>query len=46
MKKQTMVKDVIPAGVAAAMAVWLYQDRNTRSTKCMIVMEAVLRIRG
>ena len=45
-KKQTMVKDVIPACVAAAMAAWLYQERNMRSTKCITVMEAVLRMRG
>jgi hypothetical protein len=46
MKKQTIVKAVIPAGVAAAIAVWLYQDRNMRSTKRMMVMDAVLRMRG
>jgi len=41
-----MVKEVIPAGVAAAMQDWLYQERNIRSTKCITVIEAVVRIRG
>jgi hypothetical protein len=41
-----MVKEVIPAGTAAAIASLAYRERKTLSTKCMMVIEAVLMMSG